>query len=190
MIMRNGLSVLVVALLGITMISGCGGLGSVFVSDDTTKEVLGNTSWSDPNGNVELVFDENAKLTDLTLNNLPDDVKQYFSEGIKVDGTPFKITIPNSPDFPSVIAGKSFTVTLENVETILEDGTLQMSFDGKVSVANLNLDIQAAVEEDSEGNPVITGLAGSLSADIPFVGNIPIFEGNEFAGDIPIKQVN
>ena len=186
---------LILGLVGLAFISGCGcdgggglfgGGGEEFVSNAAAVEALGGTTWGDPGSGASLQFDENAKIIGFDIPDLPEEFAN-----IRIDGEPFTVTIPNDPAIPSIIAGQSFTLSLENtVTTINDDGSVTLEFKGDASVPLVNgitMSLTAKVDQ-VDGKTVLNDLVGSLSAST-LIGEFPIVENQDFGGGIPLEKL-
>lgn len=131
-----------------------------FTSNATAKEILGGQSWESEDGEASLAFDALAKLTELNIPSIADEVP-----GFNINGVPFALTVP--ADIP-VVGGLSINVTLENTRTELVDGRLTLQFEG---TTDQEIGIPLAGEFDH--------LEMTLSADIdPETGKVTNLDGS------------
>jgi hypothetical protein len=181
--MRSCISLSLVCVLSLVLISGCGApVGGQFESNAKAVELLGGKTFGDAYGNVSLTFDENGKLVDLQIKDLP---QEY--QGINIDGTPFTFNVPTDYGIPAPFAGMSITASLENTQTIINpDWTIQLVFDGTVNiplVQGITLTINA---QANESGTELSNVGVILAANVPFVGEIPVFSQEDIAGTIPV----
>lgn len=174
-------------LTSLVLLSGCGAGGAGGAGDFSSNEAavakFANTTWGDPSGDTRLTFNENAKLTDLVISGLPPEFA-----GLRIDGTPFQVTLPNDPAL-MMFAGQTISVSMENSKTILDaDGTLTMEFYGTADIPlvdHLVLVLTGTMTDDSLSN-----LSGRLEVYVPFVGKVFEQSMDDVIGSTPITQLD
>jgi hypothetical protein len=183
--MRRCIPLFLVCVLSLALFSGCGApVGGEFESNAKAVELLGGKTFGDPDGNVSLTFDENGKLVDLAIKDIPAEF-----QGIKIDGTPFSFAVPTEYGIPDAFAGMEITASLENTETTINpDGTIQLVFDGKVNIPLVQGITLTITAQGNESATELNNLGVSLTATAPFIGEIPIFSQENIAGNIPVVQ--
>jgi hypothetical protein len=171
--------------LGLVLLSGCGSpLNEPFDSNSEAVRLLGGKTFTDADGNVRLRFDDNGKLVEMSVADMP---AEY--QGITLDGTPFTIPIPNDSGIPPAFAGKGITARLENTKTTIDsNGNIQLVFSGSGGILitpNITLTINAAI--NSAGTE-LSNLGINLAAIIPLLGEIPLYALENVAGPISVVQ--
>ncbi len=183
--MLRSASLFPACVLSLVLLSGCGSpLNEPFDSNSEAVRLLGGKTFSDADGNVSLRFDDNGKLVDMNIKDIP---PEY--QGITLDGTPFTIPIPSEYGIPPAFAGKGITANLENTKTTINpDGTIQLVFSGAAGLLftpNITLTINANI--NSTGTE-LNNLGINLAATIPLIGEIPLYAQEDIAGPIPVVQ--
>jgi len=159
-----------------------------FNSNDLAKEMLGDTTWGDPQGAYSLTFDQNAMLSDISLPDLP---AEYAN--INITGQPFTVTIPEGIE---LVGGRTLTLSVMPGSTTLDaigDGySLDMTFDGDVSgdalaalVDHVELGFSSAI---SPNGSELSDLQGSITVVGPF--GIEVFSTSlNLAQTVPLSPI-
>ncbi len=112
---------MILAMVSMTSLMGC---GFDFLLEpeinERAKAVLPGT-WSDPSGNVSIIFDENCQIIGFDFPNLPAELAE-----LRFDGTTFTLPIPGQE------LKVSATLMLE-VATVDEAGNVKVEYRGELT---------------------------------------------------------
>jgi len=162
-------------------------------ADNRATEILAGTTWSDTGGNVELQFDEDARLTSISGPGMPDGF-----DDITLNGEPFQITVPEVCQY---LGGEVVTLSFEAAQPLLldlDDGSGNMSLEmelvgwadidlGLPFVPQIALTITGLAQPTADGLQLID-LVGDISAIAAGI-EIPLYS-TPLSPGIPIVRVN
>jgi len=184
--MRSRLTSLLALLACVGLVGGCfapPASSPDFSSNATAKELLGGTTWSDPQGSFTLTFDSNGKLIDIQVPSLPAEF-----QNMNITGEPFDVKLPPSAsEITSMIGTDTVSVSILPTSTTLADlgnGSygLEMNFRGDVGGAPLvalavdhaEMTFTATLTQVGDGYE-LTNLAGNFAV-MSFLGGDPLFQ--------------